>query len=422
MSKLSDKKLLLIGSFDKEEYCNQLYFNNIVATGGKYDNVLYIRAIEGASLLIDGLVVKDSLINAPKLIYWDTIISKFTLINSSFTNLTINSQNSLINIDSTNILSFSNLNFSQIKGSTEDSVDISALLINNYILDGSENSMISNINIDNSKMGLLNFYSVSGSPSNYKLFSISDLVYSNWDFYNGYNLIAFNAIETTLDFRIQLKSIAFLNISFYFSGNLIYMKSQIPGQLIISDSSATNVTGGSIWIEAFNKQNYDLNANMKLLNFTTKNVNSKYSSFLMVNEGSNLEIRNSNFNYVMSYESGSVLTAGYQKSTTSIYDSFFQYNSANDGGVFNIESESIVKIYNSTISNNFAFEGGVIKASTNGYFELYNTTITQNYALSIPIAELIDVVSSPIINNWFIHNNSIISSKSISDEINKNCT
>ena len=196
----------------------------------------------------------------------------------------------------------------------------------------------------------------------------------------------------------------------------------MQNQLEVQDLYANNVTGGSIWVQSFNKQNLSIQANIKLSNLTIKNVDSKYVSFIQIYEGGLVEIINSSFKNTMSLESGSVLTAGYQKATIMINNSVFQYNSASNGAVFNVQSESLVKIYNCTIMNNFALEGGVLKVGTNGLFQIYNSTISQNYALSVSIAEMTDIALSSIISSSYIYDNLVISNRVVLNEINKNCS
>ena len=74
-------------------------------------------------------------------------------------------------------------------------------------------------------------------------------------------------------------------------------------------------------------------------------------------------------------------------------------NTAITGGVFVVESESLVHIHDSLITNNFAVEAGVVLAHTNGYFEFENTTITENYAISVPVGEILDgAITSNVTN------------------------
>ena len=395
-----------------------LYIDNVVATGDNSENVIYALLTETSELTLNNIVISNSEINNQKLIYLDTFIQSFILTNSIFRNITVTSGISLINIDSSITLNFNNITFSDVHGDSSNSVNSYGVLLTNFDLSGDQNSTITNIKMSNSLIGFLSFYSVSNSPPDTRLLSINNVEYLNWDFKSKYDLIVFGGIVTSENFQIQLSNIIFQNVSFYFGGNLIYFESQIANQIVMSDSYATNVTGGSILIEAFYKNNLALPASVKLINFTTNEINALYSSFILINEGGYLDILNSNFQNVMSYESGSVISAGYQKSTTNIYNSTFKYNSAINAGVFSIQFESVVKIFNSKIYNNFALFGGVLIASTNGYFELYNTTIYQNYALSVSTIEIFDVATIPIISGCNLNNNTIMAINELISEIN----
>ena len=67
----------------------------------------------------------------------------------------------IINIDSVEKLILDNLTFTSIQGNSEDSYEIYILFLSKLILDGSEDSSISNIQIINSQIGFLNFLSCS---------------------------------------------------------------------------------------------------------------------------------------------------------------------------------------------------------------------------------------------------------------------
>ena len=93
-------------------------------------------------------------------------------------------------------------------------------------------------------------------------------------------------------------------------------------------------------------------------------------------------------------------------------------NSAITGGVFVVESKSLVSIHDSIITNNFALEAGVVKAHINGYFEFDNTTITQNYALSVPVGDLVDGALISNVTNSRIFNNQILPIDSFKTTLN----
>ena len=396
------------------------YIDNVITTGDNSQNLIYALLRETSELTLNNIIISNSKVNSQKMIFCNTFILNFILTNSIFKNITVTSGVSLINVDSSTIFKFDNVTFSEVHGNSSNSISSYWVLLTNFDLSGNRNSTITNIKISNSLIGFLFFNSISNSPPDTRLLLIKNVEYLNWNFLSKYDLIVFGGIVTSENFQIQLSNISFQNMSFYFGGNLIYFESQMVNQIVMSDSYATNVTGGSILIEAFNKNNLVLPASVRLINFTTNEINALYSSFILINEGGYLDILNSNFQNVMSYESGSVISAGYQKSTTNIYNSTFKYNSAINAGVFSIQSESVVKIFNSKIYSNFAKFGGVLIASTNGYFELYNTTIYQNYALSVSTIEIFDVATLPIISACNINNNTIMTMNELISEINNN--
>ena len=84
--------------------------------------------------------------------------------------------------------------------------------------------------------------------------------------------------------------------------------------------------------------------------------------------------------YIYIYEEGAVLYAGFEKTLVSFTNWVFQNNSAVQGTIFVIESESFVNWTNCTFINNFSITSTIFMTSLNGYFEFYNSSIYNNYA------------------------------------------
>ena len=94
-----------------------------------------------------------------------------------------------------------------------------------------------------------------------------------------------------------------------------------------------------------------------------------------------------------------MLFAGYQKAVAEIYDTTFENNTSIQGGVFQIEFESVVKLYNCNLVNNFAVEAGVVRVNKDGHFEFTNVVIRENNAISMSVAELFDTATPSICND-----------------------
>ena len=160
---------------------------------------------------------------------------------------------------------------------------------------------------------------------------------------------------------------------------------------------------------------------LALNNFTTDSINALYGSFMLVYEGGELEIHDSDLKNIHCYDEGAVVFAGYQRAEVNIYSSTLHNNTALKGSVFYADSQSVIKIHDSLIYENFAVEAGVFAVTINGYFEFYNTTITENYALSISVGEVFDVADIPMISGSTIHGNIIMTKSQVLEEMNIRC-
>ena len=142
---------------------------------------------------------------------------------------------------------------------------------------------------------------------------------------------------------------------------------------------------------------------------------------ITLNEGGKLVINNWTFQRISSYEEGSILHAGYRKTTAVISDSIFSNNTSIKGGIFSVDSESIINIIGCSIYNTFAVNSGVIHASNNGYFNIINSEIYNNYAISSSVSQIIDVSTIPIIENTTFHDNLSLVKEKVAIEVNIAC-
>lgn len=180
---------------------------------------------------------------------------------------------------------------------------------------------------------------------------------------------------------------------------MILFQQQLLKQLLIKNSSFTDIESGVIFVEAANKQSLEYETKVAFEDVIFDSIAFKYGSLILNNEGGNIEIYNSQFSNIYCFEEGAVIFAGYQRTSTSIYSSVFTNCTSIQGGVFNVDSESIIKVYNSQIYSNFAVISGVIQANNNGYYEFHNCSIHDNIGLSSSVSQVFDVAKTPIIDN-----------------------
>jgi len=94
---------------------------------------------------------------------------------------------------------------------------------------------------------------------------IEDISFSNCEFLNSAHLLNLERVFTREDFAIRMSHVNFEDLSFANGGYLIFMNSQIEKGVYLVDSSATNITGGSLYIEASNKQDLTVKAKFSKL-------------------------------------------------------------------------------------------------------------------------------------------------------------
>lgn len=119
-----------------------------------------------------------------------------------------------------------------------------------------------------------------------------------------------------------------------------------------------------------------------------------------------LQVYNSTFNENSSPGKGSVLNANILDVQASFTNCTFLKNSATYGGVFYIESGSMVTVKRSTLSQNFAIIGGLAYVSKEGQIVLDdNCVITKNSALSTNLLFILSTNKVSVINNSTVETN-----------------
>ena len=227
-----------------------------------------------------------------------------------------------------------------------------------------------------------------------------------------YMMHSFSNIETQEQFYTVFDQFTFSNMNFTSGGYLINFGQQTLTQTILSNMVLTNIFSGAIHLEAHNP-NLPFKTNVLIQNGKFENVNVDTNSIFLLNEGANLEIRNSSFNQISWLESGCLIYGSYQNTITTIYDSSFTNITAVKAALFLIEDASVMKIYRWNMVQNFAITSALIYATNDGYFEIYDSKIFQNYAVQNVISEIFSSSYYSIIDNTTIYNNEAVSQESI---------
>lgn len=302
-------------------------------------------------------------------------------------------------------LEIDNVNFTTIKSYDLGDQSNTILDIDGYDVSKTTNLLISNVIVSQAEQRFITFSKISNSVNSTKIFTFSNFEYKNSILYDKNNLIYFTKMELNTSFNFALTGIKFTNVTFPIKGNLIMIQHQLKNPLSIANLRVSNCKYGAIYMAAMNTQNKLLPTNILMTNLTTDKVNAGFQSFMQVYENTKLEIRDSSILYVFNFAEGAVLTAGYQQAEVNIYNTLIKFNSAIEGGVFKVQSSSIIRVYNSQILNNFAISAGVIKADNGGQFEINSSNITDNTSQQGLIGILYDAPIESVVRNCDIKNN-----------------
>jgi len=377
----------------------------------------FIHAIPNDIMLmtLSNVEVSDIVLGNSQIVSFSGTNNQFTLINSSFNNISV-SDIGLIKVTNLDMININNVTFTGI--SNTDEVESPYILgIDALNLDSAEQFIIQNVVVSSTNIGFFHLDSIKNTAATTKVLELNNIQFESCEYEKSANLLNIEKILTTEDFYIQISEASFVDLNFEFGGNMIHMNAHMPKGLHVIDTVVRNVTSGSFLVESSNTQ-YSVPTLMILNNLTTEAVEVEYDSLIQIYDRAQLQIWDSELSNINCFEEGAVLFAGSESTQTTIYNTVIQNNAALQGGVFDIESKSIVTLHNCTLKNNFAIEGGVVWARSEGYFEFYNTTITENYALSLSVGEIFDSVIESTLNNCVLNNNEVISNEEFLSEIN----
>lgn len=341
----------------------------------------------------------------------------FTITDSAFTNVTINSDSSLIQTGIVSNLNVKNLKFSDIKNSSP--LDSGTILFDpaSLMINSGSVFKIEEVSIDSSTIPFILINSIQITTTEKISINLSSINYSNSVFENQLDLVSLGNIETLTNLEINLSNIAMSNITFMTRGNLLKLQHQTQVPVIINNLNLNDITGGSIFIQSANLQNTQMATKVIMNNMNANNINGETNSLIATLEGGNLSIFDSVFTNIYNYESGSVINGKGKNSITEVHNSFFTNNTSVYGGVASAQDTGVIKFYDWTIYNNFAIQSGVIQSGNDGYFEFYRSIIKNNYALSLSVSELFVSGTQSVINNSTIQENVVLTKDEILTEL-----
>ena len=371
------------------------------------DNYYYYQHISSAGYTnITGLVMINTDLKNRAAVYLSSVPS-LTITSSSITASMIYPSNSIIQTGSLSELNINGFSLTQITSYVPGDNTDYIFSFDSFDLSKNTSFVINNMVVSHSQIAVIKFNKVVNASSLAKSFTISNFQYSNSSFSDSNNLISLSKLEQSINFTIILTNISFSLISFNVSGNLMSFQQQLSNYVSISSLTVTNTTNANILLQANNKQNTLLPVKVIISNLVTSNVNAGLSSFIIVNDNSNLNITSSTIKSITSLDIGGAISINTATTQVYIWNSTITSNTASEGGAFFVTNSGVIKAFTSQLTSNYAPSSGLIKVSNGGRFEFYGWTISSNYAAEAPIAILFDSSYPSILNSWAISNNTI---------------
>ena len=353
----------------------------------KFQSLIRFKSQSSANATISNLTFEEAVVSTP-LINFETL-ANIEMINLKFSNIHKEISN-------------------DVSDSMIDLTSISSLVDRNITL--------SVITIEYSSMSLLKLSNTAQTLAIDQYISISDVSYMHCLYEYSDDLIYYSNIVSDSTLIMNLDQFEFHNITFIRSGNLINFQHQTNNAVVMTNTSISNITYGSIHLKSIDLSENSVSTRVQFNNISAHNIYGKFLSLFSLEQGAEIKIHDSTFNFVSNIFGGSVIYAGYKNAIVNIYDSVFSNNTSTEGGVFLTQSESVIRLYNCTLINNFAVGSGVIKAESNGYYEIYNSHISNNYGYHSAVSEIYSTNIQSVISNTSISNNIALTSEYIQNE------
>ena len=341
------------------------------------------------------------------------LIFKIVIENCYFNGVYQDDYNNLFAIGSVGEILFNNNTFIGISNSI--------LSINKIDLSLNMNSQLSNLQISNSSATIIIFGNFINPTASVQTILVENITVFNWEISSNIDLITTERISSTTSVNMIFNNFKFSGIKFANKGNLLLLKHNMPQEIIISNLILTNLTSALITADSTGSDGTISVMHSKFINWIFDQINNQFSSLINTKNKAVIEITNSSFSNIYSYEEGAILFAGQDKTSVTFSNWAFQNNSSVQGTIFVIESESVVRWINWTFLNNFGVENTIFQTNLNGYFYFYNSSISNNYAINNPVGQLFDSASNSILSNVSIYSNEAMSIEEIFSEFSIKC-
>jgi len=269
--------------------------------------------------------------------------TSFTATNITLDDVYFEDGTTLMKVSSFSDIVIDGLTATKVRSQSSDDGDSRLIDLSELATTIDSTCVISNVNIQESGVTVLQVSNSNQLKSISQSITVSNVVVSNSYFEFSDDLFVTGSVRSNNQFTMIFTNVTFSNIEFDKGGNLFLLQHQSPDQFLIQHITVTNVTSGGIDVSVFDQNSLNNKVRIQISNMTAHNIDSKFRSFIQINQGADLEIRNSTFYAMSNLESGAVLFAGNRRAIANIHDSKFFNITSVEGAVFTVEDESVVR-------------------------------------------------------------------------------
>ena len=333
--------------------------------------LVFISSSEHGQVLIEKCDFHDNYVGY-SLIEVDNTVGNMTLQHCVFSRETLSSNAHYIKLDNQFTLTILNLTFSGVYDKHDLASNALLIEIISVDLTYTGNITFDGLHSTNSPVSLLSFGSFNGVLEGDKYIFFNDVTIEDAIFDTRNDIIIFGPYYTEYDVHIYMDNVVFDNLKFTRLANVIHLKQQGPHPFVIAHCNFTNIDGGTILIEPVTTRAGSLTSMVSFSNVRAHDNNFKFSTFIILEQHSDLSIYDSQLYSNSAIFRGVILSIADRGSSAHIYNTVINRNSGLYGGVFSVDGNSHIDVVNCSFIGNFAVTSSIATIQNQGHITFDN--------------------------------------------------
>ena len=385
-------------------------------------NLINLDNYETTYTLIRGLNATNIQTNFGLILSSVVRLNQIIIVNWYFSHISVDFDASVLFVDNSKSVIMENIVIDYVTLINPIDDDSSFMHILNLDLSGNLNTTVRNITYTNSQSSFIHFLSMKNDPTQDIYITLENVSFINMSYPVERSIWEVDQIVKEANVYFIFSNFTTDNIVFKTHGRIIKFGQHLLVPVLISNSTFTNLYSCSLEVHPEAAESSRLRTKLRIENTVFNNINEGFESLIKIFKGSSLEIYNSTFTNIFTYEDAWILFADSSDTNIFIYDSVFKNNTAFDASLFTLDFNSVLKCNNWTIMYNFAVIYGIALITGGSSIQFYNSKISNNYGIQDPVWFFIDGISTSIFDSWTISSNYALSSAEVNSEFFEICT